>query len=286
MKHLFAKKPLHLLLQQADESEKGLRRTLNSWNLMAIGVGAIIGAGLFVRTAAAAANNAGPSVTIAYIVAAIGCVLAGLCYAEFASMIPVAGSAYTYSYATMGELIAWIIGWDLILEYALGAATVAIAWSEYLNKLLNYIGVNIPYEWCHSPLQKLLDDSGNVIASGIMNVPALTIVFLLTLLLVRGTRESAFVNALIVILKLPLFFFLFSLDGLSSIHSITHLIFQVLQFTLILMAYLIILAGYAEFWVLPALCFLHSLALMLFPQPPRKPKIQNAICPLAFWDRL
>jgi APA family basic amino acid/polyamine antiporter len=215
------KKPLHLLLQQADESEKGLRRTLNSWNLMAIGVGAIIGAGLFVRTAAAAANNAGPSVTIAYIVAAIGCVLAGLCYAEFASMIPVAGSAYTYSYATMGELIAWIIGWDLILEYALGAATVAIAWSEYLNKLLNYIGVNIPYEWCHSPLQKLLDDSGNVIASGIMNVPALTIVFLLTLLLVRGTRESAFVNALIVILKVAIVL-LFIFFGWSFINPLNH----------------------------------------------------------------
>lgn len=188
---------------------------------MAIGIGAIIGAGLFVRTAAAAANNAGPSVTIAYVVAAIGCVLAGLCYAEFASMIPVAGSAYTYSYATMGEFVAWIIGWDLVLEYALGAATVAIAWSEYLNKLLNYIGMSIPYEWCHSPLQKLMDESGNVVATGIMNVPALSIVFLLTLLLVRGTRESALVNAVIVILKVAIVL-LFIFFGWSFINPENH----------------------------------------------------------------
>ena len=108
-------------------------------DLVALGIGAIIGAGLFVRTAAAAANTPGPSVTLGFVVAGVGCAFAGLCYAEFASMIPIAGSAYTYSYATMGELVAWIIGWDLILEYAIGAATVAIAWSEYLNKLLEYV---------------------------------------------------------------------------------------------------------------------------------------------------
>ena len=115
------------------------------FDLVALGIGAIIGAGLFVRTAAAAANNAGPSVTLGFIVAAVGCAFAGLCYAEFASMIPIAGSAYTYAYATMGELVAWIIGWDLILEYAIGAATVGIAWSEYLNKLLKFFGMQIPY---------------------------------------------------------------------------------------------------------------------------------------------
>ena len=110
---LFVKKPLHLLVAEADDKEKGLKRILGPGNLIALGIGAIIGAGLFVRTAAAAAQNAGPSVTIAFIIAAIGCAFAGLCYAEFASMIPIAGSAYTYSYATMGEFIAWIIGWDL-----------------------------------------------------------------------------------------------------------------------------------------------------------------------------
>ncbi|HEX6179642.1 MAG TPA: amino acid permease, partial [Chitinophagaceae bacterium] len=147
---LFRKKSLDSLLAQAAESEKGLKRTLSATNLVALGIGAIIGAGLFVRTAAAAGGHAGSAVTISFLIAAVGCAFAGLCYAEFASMIPIAGSAYTYSYATMGELIAWIIGWALIMEYALGAATVSIAWSEYLN---NLFGGGIPYEWCHSPFQ-------------------------------------------------------------------------------------------------------------------------------------
>lgn len=123
-------------MMMAADSDKGLKRTLGAWNLIALGIGAIIGAGLFVRTAAAAGAHAGPAVTISFIVAALGCAFAGLCYAEFASMIPIAGSAYTYAYATMGEIVAWIIGWALVLEYALGAATVSIAWSEYLNLLL------------------------------------------------------------------------------------------------------------------------------------------------------
>src|SRR4051812_10031508 len=150
---LFRKKSLTGLMAQASDSEKTLRRTLGAGNLIALGIGAIIGAGLFVRTAAAAANNAGPSVTLGFVVAAIGCAFAGLCYAEFASMIPIAGSAYTYSYATMGELVAWIIGWDLVLEYAVGAATVGIAWSEYLNKLLEMFGTHVPYQWSHSPFE-------------------------------------------------------------------------------------------------------------------------------------
>src|SRR5215213_7267086 len=139
---LFIKKSLDFLLVESEEDKNGLKRTLTATNLIALGIGAIIGAGLFVRTAAAAANHAGPSVTIGFIVAAIGCALAGLCYAEFSSMIPIAGSAYTYSYATMGEFVAWIIGWDLILEYGVGAATVGIAWSEYFNKFLELIGLN------------------------------------------------------------------------------------------------------------------------------------------------
>src|ERR1700680_4828563 len=134
MANLFATKPLGGLMQEAqDTGEHSLKRTLGPVNLVMLGIGAIIGAGLFVRTAAAIADRSGPSVTLAFIVAGIGCAFAGLCYAEFASMIPVAGSAYTYSYTTMGELVAWIIGWDLVLEYAVGAATVAIAWSEYFN---------------------------------------------------------------------------------------------------------------------------------------------------------
>jgi len=191
------RKSLEALLAQAEDSEKGLKRTLGAANLIALGIGAIIGAGLFVRTAAAAGQAAGPGVTISFIVAAVGCAFAGLCYAEFASMIPIAGSAYAYSYVTMGELVAWIIGWALIMEYALGAATVSIAWSEYLNKLL---GGSIPYEWCHSPFESYTDSSG-VLHAGIMNAPALIILLLLTLLLIKGTQESAMVNAIIVFVK-------------------------------------------------------------------------------------
>jgi len=174
---LFVKKPLDQILAQAADSEKGLKRTLGAGNLIALGIGAIIGAGLFVRTAAAAGQAAGPAVTLSFIVAAIGCAFAGLCYAEFASMIPIAGSAYAYSYVTMGELVAWIIGWALIMEYALGAATVSIAWSEYLNKLL---GGAVPYEWCHSPFESFTDSAG-VYHQGIMNAPALIILLALTL---------------------------------------------------------------------------------------------------------
>lgn len=218
---LFRKKSIDQLMQEAGDSDKGLKRTLTSWALIALGIGAIIGAGLFVRTAAAAANNAGPSVTLGFIVAAIGCALAGLCYAEFASMIPIAGSAYTYSYATMGEMVAWIIGWDLVLEYAIGAATVSIAWSEYLNKLLGYLGMSIPYEWCHSPFEVLKDASGQVVAHGMMNVPALFIVFVLTLLLIRGMKESAFVNGLIVITKVAIVLMVIVL-GWSFINPANH----------------------------------------------------------------
>ena len=205
MSSLFVKKPISVLLGEAGDSEKGLKRTLSAGNLIALGIGAIIGAGLFVRTAAAAANHAGPSVTIGFIVAAVGCAFAGLCYAEFASMIPVAGSAYTYSYATMGEFIAWIIGWDLILEYGVGAATVGIAWSEYFNKFLGIFGVNIPYEWIHSPWEKIIDPSTHeVLARGIINIPALFIILLLTMVLIRGTKGSAMINSFIVILKVAI----------------------------------------------------------------------------------
>ena len=198
---LFVKKPLSQLMAQADDKGKGLKRTLGAGNLVALGIGAIIGAGLFVRTALAAGEHAGPAVTISFIIAAVGCAFAGLCYAEFASIIPIAGSAYTYAYATMGELIAWIIGWALILEYALGAATVSISWSEYANKLL---GGHIPYEWCHSPFEKAIDASTNVMHHGIINIPALVILAILSLLLIKGTQESATVNAVIVIIKVTI----------------------------------------------------------------------------------
>ena len=201
MANLFARKPLDKLMHEAQEiGEHSLKRSLGAWNLVALGIGAIIGAGLFVRTAAAIADRAGPSVVIAFIVAGVGCAFAGLCYAEFASLIPVAGSAYTYSYATMGEFVAWIIGWDLILEYAVGAATVAIAWSEYANRVLEWFGLRIPYQWSHSPFETALGTG----VHGIMNIPAVFILLLLTLLLIRGTKESAFVNGFIVVLKVSI----------------------------------------------------------------------------------
>lgn len=181
-------------------SDSGLKRTLGAWSLIGLGIGAIIGAGLFVRTAAAIAERAGPSVTLAFVVAGIGCAFAGLCYAEFASMIPIAGSAYTYSYTTMGEFIAWIIGWDLVLEYAVGAATVAIAWSQYLNKLLAILGISpVPYQWSHSPME--VSTTG---VQGLMNLPAVVILLLLSLVLVRGTQESALLNGIIVIAKVAI----------------------------------------------------------------------------------
>ncbi len=220
---LFTKKPMHLLMAEAGDNEKGLKRTLSAGSLVALGIGAIIGAGLFVRTAAAAAQNAGPSVTIGFIVAAIGCALAGLCYAELSSSIPISGSAYTYTYATMGELLAWVIGWDLVLEYAVGAATVGIAWSEYLNNLLVQVLhlKPIAYEWCHSPFEKSIADAAGVVHHGMMNIPALGIVSLLSLLLIKGTQESAFVNGLIVITKVSIVIMII-IFGWSFINPINH----------------------------------------------------------------
>jgi APA family basic amino acid/polyamine antiporter len=194
---LWRKKSITKLLADADNNEKGLKKTLTASSLIALGIGAIIGAGLFVRTAAAASEHAGNAVTISFIIAAVGCLFAGLCYAEFASMIPIAGSAYTYAYTTMGELVAWIIGWALILEYALGAATVSIAWSEYLNKLLG--GNAIPYYLCHSPFE--VSATGE---HGLINLPALFILLILSLLLIKGTQESAKVNAVIVFVKVSI----------------------------------------------------------------------------------
>lgn len=197
---LFVRKPLSLLFAEAEESEKGLKKTLTAGSLVALGIGAIIGAGLFSITGMAAANYAGPAIMISFVIAALGCAFAGLCYAEFASMIPVAGSAYTYSYATMGEFIAWIIGWDLVLEYAIGAATVASSWSGYLNKLFASFGVSLPQALMMTPF----DTAGDGVTHGIMNLPAVFIVIMMSLVLIRGTSESAIVNSIIVILKVSI----------------------------------------------------------------------------------
>lgn len=213
---LFIKKPLGALLAEADDSEKGLKRTLGSWSLVALGIGAIIGAGLFSLTGIAAAENAGPAVTISFVLAALGCAFAGLCYAEFASMIPVAGSAYTYSYATMGEFIAWIIGWDLVLEYALGAATVAVSWSRYLLELLSQFNIHLPKSMVSSPWESLTLSDGTVYSGGFINLPAIFIIVVLSLILMRGTKGSSNINNVLVFVKL-LVVLVFILLGWSHI---------------------------------------------------------------------
>lgn len=190
---IWKRKPLNQLLAEAADSEKGLKKTLTAPGLVALGIGAIIGAGLFSITGLAASMNAGPAITISFLVAAFGCVFAGLCYAEFSSMIPVAGSAYTYSFATMGEFVAWIIGWDLVLEYAVGAATVSISWSRYFGKFLSGYGIHLNEAYMLSPFE-----------GGIINVPAVAIVMIMSLILIRGTKESAFVNSIIVLLKVTI----------------------------------------------------------------------------------
>ncbi len=188
---IFIKKPLASLMHEANETgTHSLKKTLGAGGLIALGIGAIIGAGLFSITGMAAAQNAGPAITLSFIVAALGCGFAGLCYAEFASMIPVAGSAYTYSYATMGEFIAWIIGWDLVLEYAVGAATVSISWSRYFVKFLAGFDIHLPAALTTGPWD-----------GGAVNLPAVFIVILMSLLLIKGTKDSATVNAVIVTLK-------------------------------------------------------------------------------------
>jgi APA family basic amino acid/polyamine antiporter len=213
---LFIKKPIAQLMAASKETEKTLKRTLGVGSLIALGIGAIIGAGIFVRTAAAAGEHAGPAVTISFLIAASGCALAGLCYAEFASMIPIAGSAYTYSYATMGEFIAWIIGWDLVLEYALGAATVAIGWSQYFNEFLNtFFHTHLPYALSHSFFEVSNTTTGMYAGEfgvrGMVNLPAIFIILMLTLLLIRGMAESAIVNNVIVIVKVAIVLMIISL---------------------------------------------------------------------------
>lgn len=188
---LFTKRTIDsLLIHPENNQSKTLHKTFGPSKLVALGIGAIIGAGLFSITGGAAAYNAGAGITISFLIAALGCCFAGLCYAEFASMIPVAGSAYTYSYATMGEFIAWIIGWDLILEYAIGSATVSISWSRYFVKFLDGLGYHLPQSLTVGPWD-----------GGIINLPALLIVVIISLLLIKGTEDSSRVNFFFVVLK-------------------------------------------------------------------------------------
>src|SRR5205823_4954035 len=202
---LFAVKPVAVLLAEM-EGENRLRRVLGPVSLTALGVGAIIGAGIFVLTGLAAHDKAGPGLILSFVVAGIGCALAALCYAEFASMVPVAGSAYTYAYATLGELFAWIIGWDLVLEYAVASSTVAHGWSQYLLRLLSIFGVTLPERWTHSPID-VTEAYQFFVTGSYCNLAAALIVLLVTVVLVIGIRESAGFNSAMVILKLVIVLF-------------------------------------------------------------------------------
>src|SRR5438874_4904637 len=224
MPDLMAKKPLNIIMGEAQESgEHSLRRALGPMNLISLGIGAIIGTGIFVLTGTASANHAGPAIILSFVLAALACVFAGLCYAEFASMIPVAGSAYTYGYATLGEFVAWIIGWDLILEYALGAATVASGWSGYVLSLLGDLGIRVSptlagapgtkFVFYHDHWERLAGIAKKLAIEHIdpATLPSTTSSFnlfgflgiaLVTVILVIGIKESANFNSFIVIIKI------------------------------------------------------------------------------------
>ena len=240
---LWTTKSIALLQEEATaEGEHTLRRALGAWNLTLLGIGAIIGAGIFVLTGQAAAQYAGPAVVLSFVISGIGCVFAGLCYAEFAAMIPIAGSAYTYSYATLGEFFAWIIGWDLMLEYLFGAATVAVGWSGYFTAFMSELGVNLPPAYASAPLtvdasnhisramlcvnpssnatlmsvdslaslgangQAACAAANGVVHAGVINVPAILLLAIVTTLLVIGIKESARFNNVIVFVKMAIVF--------------------------------------------------------------------------------
>src|SRR4051812_23746107 len=199
------------------EGEHSLKRSLGALNLTLLGIGAIIGAGIFVLTGTAAAQYAGPAIVLSFVLAGLGCVFAGLCYAEFSAMIPIAGSAYTYGYATLGEFIAWIIGWDLILEYLFAASTVAVGWSGYVVSFLKDLGINIPPEYTSAPYTHTappdagfnvwrLFTEGWSSTGAVLNVPAMIIVALITILLIIGISESASFNNVVVVIKLTVVF--------------------------------------------------------------------------------
>jgi APA family basic amino acid/polyamine antiporter len=197
---LFATKSVEYIMAESEAGEHKLRRTLGPGSLIALGIGAIIGSGLFSLTGVAAAKHAGPAIVISMLVAGIGCAFAGLCYSEFSSMIPVAGSAYTYAYTTLGEWLAWIIGWDLVMEYLIGAATVSISWSGYVVSLLHDFGIELPPQLVAGPFEPLKLPDGRMI-QGIINLPAVFIICMISLLLIIGIKESARTNAIVVVIK-------------------------------------------------------------------------------------
>ena len=214
---LFRTKPISQLLAEADDKDHGLKKALSRTSLITLGIGAIIGTGIFVLTGTVAANYAGPALILSFLISAVGCVFAGLCYAEFAAMIPISGSAYTYAYASLGEFVAWIIGWDLILEYLFASSTVAVGWSGYMVSFLHDYNINIPSQLCNAPFD-FIKGQGWILTGSIINFPAIFIIVLLTTLLVIGIKESAGFNSVIVAVKV-IVILLFIGFGLSYIDT-------------------------------------------------------------------
>lgn len=202
MANIWIKKSLDQLIVETSDNVNGLKRTLGRFNLIMLGIGGIVGAGIFVLTGQAAANYAGPAIVLSFAIAGIACAFAGLCYAEFASMIPIAGSAYTYAYATLGEFIAWIIGWDLILEYLFGGATVSVGWSGYVVSFLKDYDIHIPPALCNAPFAFDTATHEWMLTGSFLNFPAMFIIAVITTLLVIGIRESSNFNNVIVVIKI------------------------------------------------------------------------------------
>ncbi len=197
---LLRTKPIDQILDEAEDSEHGMQKILSATNLVLLGIGCVIGTGIFVITGTAAAMHAGPAITLSFLLSGVGCIFAGLCYAEFASMLPIAGSAYTYSYATLGEFVAWIIGWDLILEYLFASSTVAVGWSGYMVSFLDDFGIHIPEKLCLSPIA-YSKEAGWFLTGNLVNLPAVLIIVMISVLLIIGIKESTRFNNIIVFVK-------------------------------------------------------------------------------------
>ncbi|MDR1672868.1 MAG: amino acid permease [Bacteroidales bacterium] len=215
-RQFFRKKNITDLLAESSDNVGGLRRSLTVTNLVALGIGAIVGTGIFVITGRAAAEFAGPALTISFAVSAVGCILSAICYAEFAAMIPVSGSVYSYSYATMGELLAWFIGWDLILEYLFACSSVAVGWSGYMQSLLQGWGIELPYQLARSTFDHV--NGSWTFTGSLINFPAVFIIAVISAFLMGGIRQSAFVNNVIVVIKVSVIL-LFIAFGLSHIDT-------------------------------------------------------------------
>lgn len=216
LKRLFKKKDIATILNESENSTDGLKRSLSAFNLVTLGIGAIVGTGIFVITGQAAASYAGPALTISFFISALGCVMAGLCYAEFAAMIPVSGSVYSYSYTTMGEILAWFIGWILILEYLFACSSVAVGWSGYMLSLLHEWGLDLPAQLSYATFDHTKE--GWVWTGSIINFPAIFIVSVVSAFLIGGIKQSAWVNNIIVIIKVSVIL-LFVGFGLSYVDT-------------------------------------------------------------------